>query len=284
MKRILIISILGIVLMNNLFGIEDFYNKKFYAADGPFGITIGEKNSTIHTATDSKEYELYDITEKSYLEKSFPFVKLKMETKEYGIFYCNIDSVEFLTLFFEKPEHPFYNISAIPLFYNKNTSYDGALLRNVIVKEALNSITETINNKPIVYTPKVWSLRNIPWAVPANAEDKSIFFTIDPDNPSVLEPVTYLVINNGYISYSKEYLYQQNSRAKTIEISYEDVCFKRELQDIANFQVVQLDKPIDINKRKKTEVRLTICDYYPGSKYSDIVISAVSFPMLFLKE
>lgn len=284
MKRILIISILGIVLINNLFGIEDFYNKKFYAADGPFGITIGEKISTIHTATDSKEYELYDITEKSYLEKSFPFVKLKMETKEYGIFYCNIDSVEFLTLYFEDKNKPFYSVPSIRLFYNRNPLYDGAFLRTVEVIKASNAIKEKIKNKEVEYLPEAWCLEEIPWAVSANAEDKAIFFPICSYNSGSYAPVTYLVINNGYISYSKEYLYQQNSRAKTIEISYEDVCFKRELQDIADFQVVQLDKPIDINKRKKTEVKLTICDYYPGSKYSDIVISAVSFPMLFLKE
>lgn len=76
----------------------------------------------------------------------------------------------------------------------------------------------------------------------------------------------YLLLMNGYISYDKPYLYQQNGRMKKLRVK--GLVTKKEIV------VDVLDTPhpqtVDISELTKSEdIRVTIEDIYPGKKYED---------------
>lgn len=76
----------------------------------------------------------------------------------------------------------------------------------------------------------------------------------------------FLLLINGYISYEKPYLYEQNGRIKKLRI--------KGLKTGKEIIVDVLDTPhpqtVDINELNENEdIRITIEDIYPGSKYED---------------
>ena len=90
----------------------------------------------------------------------------------------------------------------------------------------------------------------------------------DADGPA--SKVNRLLILNGYISVTKPYLYEANSRAKTIRLSSDDPIFVRTMQ-ILDSPIPQIvDLPMEVQK-----VKLEILEYYPGSKWNDLCISLV---------
>lgn len=79
----------------------------------------------------------------------------------------------------------------------------------------------------------------------------------------------YILIMNGYISYDKPYLYQQNSRVKKLRI-----VGKRTKKEII-CEVLDTPHPqtLDISSLKeKEDLQIFIYDVYPGSKYEDTCI------------
>ena len=79
----------------------------------------------------------------------------------------------------------------------------------------------------------------------------------------------YLLIINGYISFQKPYLYEQNARIKKIKITG--------LQSNRTEILEVLDTPhpqsVDISFLNDTEgFSVEIVDVYPGTKYEDTCI------------
>lgn len=80
-----------------------------------------------------------------------------------------------------------------------------------------------------------------------------------------------LILFNGYLSGSKTYLYEQNSRVKTIEIKLlkDKVSKIYEIKDTPNPQLILFDAEYS------GDVELKIIDVYKGSKYSDTCINSI---------
>ena len=80
-----------------------------------------------------------------------------------------------------------------------------------------------------------------------------------------------LIILNGYISFNKPYLYEQNSRVKKLKII--DKINKKEfivdLKDTPNPQKILSGELLD------RELILEILEVYIGSKYEDTCISLI---------
>ncbi|ULQ59128.1 hypothetical protein K7I13_11535 [Brucepastera parasyntrophica] len=149
---------------------------------------------------------------------------------------------------------------------------------------ASDSIKEIISNTEINYLPDFFELYNVPWAISSSAKEKIMDFYCSPRDwhkKDLLLPVKNLIIANGFIVPDKSYLYEQNCRAKTIKISYGDTEYIHILEDTPNFQVVSLPRAFIPNEKNK--VKLEILDWYGGTKYDDIVISAIFFPYTLIK-
>ena len=81
-------------------------------------------------------------------------------------------------------------------------------------------------------------------------------------------------ISIGYVSYDKPYLYEQNSRPKTIKLSIENkFSIFANLNDTPNYQEIKF--PSDIGE--DDILILEIIDIYPGTIYDDTCINSILF-------
>ena len=89
-----------------------------------------------------------------------------------------------------------------------------------------------------------------------------------------------LFISNGFVSYDKPYLYNDNSRPKKIRLSVEGkFSFDAELEDTPNFQKIELPQTISRTSESEDVLKLEILDVYPGTKYDDTCINFIIFKM-----
>jgi hypothetical protein len=91
----------------------------------------------------------------------------------------------------------------------------------------------------------------------------------------IMQPnCTALYISIGFVSFTKPYLYQENSRPKVITVSVEKkFSFTVDLLDTPNFQTIILPQRLGINDQLVIE----ILDVYPGTKYEDTCINCILY-------
>lgn len=78
----------------------------------------------------------------------------------------------------------------------------------------------------------------------------------------------YLLIINGYISYDKPYLYEQNGRIKKLRISG----LKSKKSKIVDVLDTPHPQTVDISFLEDEDAMVTIEEVYPGTKYEDTCI------------
>ncbi len=144
------------------------------------------------------------------------------------------------------------------------------------VGEILNFNSTTylseLNNQ---YFPKNLSNQklNSPWCEGAEGYGigEKITFSV--------EEAKGLAIFNGYVSYVKDYLYNQNSRIKLLKIELVNLnySFEQEIMDTPNPQFIDFQKELkEKNQINYTgKVVITILDVYKGSKYQDTCINSI---------
>ncbi|MBO4727428.1 MAG: hypothetical protein J5631_03270 [Spirochaetaceae bacterium] len=265
------------VILTNLFANDNYLNQKFHYI------------SEYATVIISKDCIEFDTGKEKGQFLEFPkFDMFKGEKHNYIILNCTIEEDFMLTLLY-KTGKKFYRYSEWEEQYSKvsNKLHSSAALQAFQTVKTSSYITETDKfNEEIEYTPhgSLFNRANNPWAVSETAKEKYII--IAPRKYRVegfsYAPINYLVFLNGFVCADKDYLYERNSRARKIRISYNDVTFDIELQDIGNYQSIKLPSPID--PLLNTEIKIEILDSYKGSKYSDIVISGIYYLDAVLKD
>lgn len=242
----------------------------------------------IHT----DEYSTVNITENSIkIDDKVESGKLYHESKfdifrstsiNYIILNCTVLDTYFVYLVKTSPTKK-YRYANWEITYGKTLkvgAYNRAKLVPFNVLQADSYITEKDKSgNEIKYVPEkndLFFVGSNPWAV--KAENKKIIYVDTkrwrhPDEKYL--PISEIVFVNGFVNPDKEYLYEQNSRAKRIRISYNKTTFETELKDIGNFQVIHL--PASINLNEKNNIKVEVLDYYPGTKYSDVVISGMYY-------
>ena len=276
MKRLTAFMFL-LIIVANLYSNDSYLNKKFHYI------------SEYATVTISKDCIEFDTgKEQGKFLESKNFDMFKGEKHNYIILNCTIEDDFILTLLYQTDKN-YYKYSEWEEQYSKisNKSHTSAALQAFQTVKTSSFITENDkSNNKIEYTPhaNLFNRGNNPWAVSEDAKEKYIVIT--PRKYRVegfaYAPINYLVFLNGFVCADKDYLYEQNSRAKKIRISYDEVSFDVELQDIGNYQCIKLPKPI--NPLSNTEIKIEILKSYKGSKYSDIVISGIYYLDAVLKD
>jgi hypothetical protein len=85
---------------------------------------------------------------------------------------------------------------------------------------------------------------------------------------------TAVHISIGFVSFTKPYLYQENSRPKVINVSVEEkFSFTVDLLDTPNFQTIILPQELGATDQLVIE----ILDVYPGTKYEDTCINCILY-------
>ena len=127
---------------------------------------------------------------------------------------------------------------------------------------------------------RVYSAENLfsvadanPWATKGSAVGQSITIGIArPANRSgsELPTIDSLFISIGYVSYAKPYLYEANSRPKTIRISDLNGGFSTNvrLADTPRIQNITLPLPT-------TGVKIEVVSIYPGTQWQDTCVNMI---------
>jgi hypothetical protein len=129
-------------------------------------------------------------------------------------------------------------------------------------------LTETIAGKEVVYNgiPNYFLELTRPWV--EGKEGHGIGEWIEINMASPIDEIVFL---NGYIDPNRPDLYSANSRAKEIQISVDDESWTYTIMDTANPQILKLPRLVTGN------IRFTIKDVYPGTKYTDTCIAGIYF-------
>lgn len=246
------------------------------------------KKMFIHTDEYSTVYitdssiKLDDEIEYGCLYEKNMFDIFKGNERNFIILNCTVEDTYFLYLI-RSVKSQKYQYANWELTYGKtlrNATYNAVKLVPFVIQATESYVIESDKTgNEIRFIPDVgdfFSLGSNPWAVKKD-DTKIIYLSTERWRHPTTEyyPVSDIVFVNGFVYPDKDYLYEQNSRAKRVRISYDKTSFEAELQDTGNFQVVHL--PAAIDPKAKNNIKLEILDYYPGTKYSDIVISGVYY-------
>lgn len=144
-------------------------------------------------------------------------------------------------------------------------------------------LEETIGGKKVRYEPlnlfkklspsfereisTTWHNATPPWAEGEDGPGIGAYVEIEYN-----DPVAWIYIINGYVDLSRQHLFYQNNRVKTMKV--EDL--ENKMEYTLHFQdYVYLH---DLVFQKATRhIKLTIQEVYPGTRYDDTCISAIYF-------
>lgn len=109
---------------------------------------------------------------------------------------------------------------------------------------------------------------NKPWVegVKGNGEGEKIIINCR---------ASFIYFFNGYVSYTKPYLYEQNSRPKKIKLTLLDSKEKEEL--IFDLKDTPNPQKLSLNTFYSGKIELEILEVYSGSKYQDTCINSLLF-------
>lgn len=270
MKKIVIFIFLHFLFFT-INSTPKYLNKMFIHTD---------EYSTLYISDTS--VKLDDEIEYGHLYLNNMFDIFRGSETNYVILNCTVEDTYFVYLI-KSAKTQKYQYANWEITYGKTmkkTEYNAVKLVPFTVQAIESYIIEKDSTgNEIRFTPDIGDLFFVgsnPWAV--KKDDKRVIYlsTERWRHPTTeYYPVSDIVFVNGFVYPDKDYLYEQNSRAKRVRISYNETSFEAELQDTGNFQVVHL--PAAIDPKAKNNIKLEILDYYPGTKYSDIVISGVYY-------
>lgn len=270
MKKNMILC-LFVFVFSKLYSNPFFLGKTFIHTDEYATVCI---NNTQISFSDKKEIGNLVYDKKFYVFKS--------DNNNYIILDCTVSGTYFLYLQ-KKDVTSKFSYGSWEMTYSKRveqTDYKTSKLVPFKVRKASSFIIEKDKNgNDIRYLPEnsnLFFLGSNPWAV-SNDSDAIIELSTERwrNDKQKYYPIYDIVVVNGFVFPGKEYLYEQNSRAKRIQITYNSISFDTELQDTGNFQVVHLPTPI--NPTEDNSIKIELIDSYSGSKYSDIVISGIYY-------
>lgn len=138
-----------------------------------------------------------------------------------------------------------------------------------ISSSKINASSELKEGNTIYAASNLCNLElNKPWVegVNGNGEGEKIIL-----NGSA----SFIYFLNGYVSYTKPYLYEQNSRPKKIKITLLDTSEKEELF----FEIKDSPNPqkLSLNRFYSGKMELEILEVYKGTKYQDTCINSLLF-------
>jgi len=219
------------------------------------GIELSFSNEMIHIDDyfDNSNNVVLDYT--LYLDHNVPFIK--------------VDDEKWLCLF-SKQILIIWKSDSNCFFYG---FYDSPKLIDMFISNGRITASSYLVEGNRMYFPEDIGkiLLGTPWVegVEGNGIGESI--TIDWSKEWLSErSVQTLIIFNGYISYSKPYLYTKNSRVKTVKISNMENEFEAfaMIEDTPNPQAIRLPLPTK-------NVVIEIVSVYPGTEWEDTCINTV---------
>jgi hypothetical protein len=160
-----------------------------------------------------------------------------------------------------------YTSDAAPYFGSSNTTIFG----NGSWVKASSVFKETLSGRVVEYSPDKLETRIGECWVPVKAQNEKLTLTINPRNQMAGGNI---YISSGFVSFSKQNLFNDNSRPRRILVSDNSGKSKTiELMDTPHFQPIAID---DIGISSGT-LTIEILDVYQGARFSDLCVNSLSW-------
>lgn len=138
--------------------------------------------------------------------------------------------------------------------------------------QSFSASSELVENGKIYTAKNLGNLKpDFPWVEGVKGQGIGEKIFVDTNTP-------YLILFSGYFSVEKPYLYEYNSRPKTIKASVEKSGKSKiiELEDTPCAQQLDLKDIFDGEIFRTSDIlTIEIVDVYPGTKYEDTCINAL---------
>lgn len=242
------------------YGGEDFYY-------------LGRQNHLYEVDANNKICR--DITKQLYLDK-YGYVKANYIPGQTS--YLTVKPGDSFLIFAPKQLFYFSDAERVAEFRGQ-TSLVG--LEPTFIKKISSKtyITESSNGKLIAYSPKgllerffstdrefpydLWP-NALPWAIKAENMDSEVL------QIEFEQPVSGLLLLNGFVDFYRENLYYDNARIAQITVSSGSPEFEKTYDLIDRIEFQEIDFPA-----KATSVDIRIKTVYAGKKYADICLSGI---------
>lgn len=108
----------------------------------------------------------------------------------------------------------------------------------------------------------------VPW-VPDILQDKNPYIDVELNDCNI----NTIYMLPGFVDFSRQYLWKQNARPKTVE-----VIDMKTSESLGKFTIEDAIKFTEINlPHAVTKIRIKFIDFYPGTKYKDPCVAAIYF-------
>ena len=213
------------------------------------------KNQTVTISNFENEEDFF---ESQYFLQNYDKVSfLKLEkTQEKVLILANED----LLLMYTKDADPWIFAT------NLGRRAEGLYFANSI---KFTATSELVEQSTVYAATNLQNLNlNKPWVegVKGNGEGEKIIINCR---------ASFIYFFNGYVSYTKPYLYEQNSRPKKIKLTLLDSKEKKEL--IFDLKDTPNPQKLSLNTFYSGKIELEILEVYSGSKYQDTCINSLLF-------
>ena len=273
-KKKIIIIICFICYYTLLFS-EDIKYGCSYQYPSEYGSIIINKDSYSKKSLSGKE----DIITKNfksqiYEESNYTWLENIEKTNEkYILLTCSVNDLNFLTLVCSRDtSESYFKNSEVDYVYCDNYSkykYIPSMRGFTVIKADSFLVEKLKDGTELKYLPEYTWVEMMPWATKGDSPKKTIY--LEPYSKHIYNTI---VIANGFTCFEKPYLYEQNSRAKKIRVTWGNNSKDFELQDTPNFQPLVLTDKEDFFEGP---IQIEILEVYKGSKYSDVVISGIYY-------
>ena len=269
MKKIIFVSLFFAGILTSAFSKEDFsLRESGYYTD--FTISVAFSTDNIITIGQRENGSKREGRYEAVSEQGLPFINVTWNDNSTDRYLYLFYGSNYRLLLYDNDAEPFFNgiyFGSPPEEYD----YDGWGISPYggFMFSAVDDITATssIKEGDIIYSPDISDLAiGRPWAVSGNGIGEKISFRLS-------QPVN-VYLSNGFISYSRPYLYSQNSRPSKIRVSYGDTSYIFELEDTPHFQSIRQDGqyfPFWEN------MEIEILDVYQGTRFSDACITSILY-------
>ena len=275
MQTKIFVIILCFICGNTFLFSQDIKYGYSYQYPSEYGEMIINRDSYTEKSLSGK-HDIKTATYKSKITQDNKFTWLENTeeiNEKYILLTCSVKDLHFLTLVCSRNTSKNYFKNS-EIYYNYCDDYSNyktmKWLRGFNVIKADSFLIEKLKDgTELKYLPEYTWISRMPWAITGDSDKKKIY--LESNSPMLYNTI---VIANGFICFEKPYLYEQNSRAKKIRVTWGNNTKDFELQDTPNFQPLFLTDKEDFYKGP---VQIEILEVYKGSKYSDVVISGIYY-------
>jgi hypothetical protein len=253
-----------------------FYNDSYWDNNGRV-LTFAENNRIRGYKNGNHQNGLHDGSYSVIEEEGIPYLVILWDDKTW-------DKYLMLSYEYEWRDHSIhndyiylYNSDGQPFFESGTVPAEEMGTHRPWTETKFLSSSSELNEGSIVYSTENLDERiGVCWAegVGGQGIGEKIVFEANKNKNRVSFNILYISI--GFVSFEKPYLYRENSRPKTIRVSYEGENQKIvELVDTPNLQEFSFWWTYDYDSPK--DLWLEILDVYPGTKYSDTCINFLAY-------